>query len=55
VTDPIVIVLVGAVAILAALNAWHMSILGRRIDNVHKRLDLTLEDNGLKDFWHHRA
>jgi len=44
-------IILALLILLGVMNTIHASVLGRRIDNVHRRLDLTLEDNGLKDFW----
>ena len=37
-----------AASVSNVINCW---ILSRRIDTVHKRISLTLEEHGLRDFW----
>ena len=44
-------VVIVATGIATAMNMIHCMLLSRRIDNVHERLSLTLNDNNLKDFW----
>jgi len=48
--DPTTLALLLAMLALLA-NTAHCIILGKRIDNLHERIRLTLNSNGLFDFW----